>query len=159
MSWNDPDPIDAFWFAVAPITTGPVAVYSAAGLVSGTYPFGKPDWATSVRNSLSWLAIASSVYGWNMWMSPHNLAWVSGSQAFKTGGYIAAPAAVPVVLLTIAVAAAAGYVSTSDVHMGATGMLVGDMNMGIPVGVTSSGGSSSNIFPGLSEESFWPWNW
>ncbi len=57
-----------------------------------------------------------------------------------------------------AVAAAAGYVSTADVHGGATGMLVGDMNMGLPVR-TESSGSSSDILPGLEEHPFWPWNW
>lgn len=148
MSWKDPEPIDAFWFAVAPLTSGPVLLYSAAGWTSGEYPFGVPDWKTSARNSLGWFGVAGAVYAWNLLASPHNAVFTTGTQSFRAGGHMLATSAalIPVAAVVVAVAAAVGYVSTSDVHLGATGMLVGDMNMGVPVSEE------------VAKDPFWPWN-
>ncbi len=148
MSWKDPYPVDAFWLAVAPLTTVPVLVYSAAGWTSGSYPLGQPDWRTSVRNSLSWLGVAGTVHAWNLWMSPHNAVFTSGTTAFKTGmqAFALSPAMVPTIAVVVATAAALGYGATSGEHLGATGMLVGDMNMGVPV---------SEV---VAKDPFWPWN-
>jgi len=88
--------------------------------------------------------------------------WRSGGNSFSAYRLMSAArfaTSVPGVATAVAVASAAGYVSTSDVHHGATGLLVGDMNMGVPVGMPEEGGSSSNIFPGLKESPIWPWNW
>lgn len=129
---------EAFWFALAPVTTLPTALYSLTGYVTGDYPYGKPDLASSARNAMGWGAIAASVYGWNLMMSPHNAVWVSGTQAFKVAGhFLMSPAMIPVAAVAIAVAAGAGYVSTSDVHGGA-----------VP-GVTSFGG----VGPGHYQDS------
>ncbi len=47
--------------------------------------------------------------------------------------------------VTVPFVAAGGYVATHDQHAGATGMLVGDMNMGMPVSSELySRGTSSN---------------
>jgi hypothetical protein len=120
MSWKDPEPIDAFWFAVAPITTVPMGLYSATGYATGDYPYGKPDLASSARNAFGWFTIAASVYGWNLLASPHNATWVSGTQAFKVGGHwLAAAPLIPLAAVVLATAAAVGYVATADVHGGA----------------------------------------
>lgn len=64
----------------------------------------------------------------------------------------------PLGLVTLAGVSGIGYVATSSTHKGATGMLAGDMNMGLPV-TTEAGGSSTNIFPNLTFSDFLPWNW
>lgn len=99
------EPEDAFWFAVAPLTTGPVALYSVSAYVSGSYPYGKPDWAANARNAITWLAVGSSVYAWNYVWSPHNLAMVTGSSAFKTVGQVALHSMTPAMIAPLALAA------------------------------------------------------
>jgi hypothetical protein len=131
---------DTFWFLVAPLTTIPMAVYAAAGITYGSYPHGEPDWKASMRNTGIWGGIAAGVWGWNAIFHPGKYAFTSGTSAYKIMGHIAAPAAVPLVVISVAVAAAIGYISLADTHGGATGMLVGDMNMSMPV--TSQAGSS-----------------
>eukprot|EP00661_Eupelagonemidae_sp_cell13_P018382 gene18382-biopygen17402 len=114
---------DTFWFLVAPLTTIPMAVYTAAGITYGSYPHGEPDWKASVRNTGIWGSIAAGVWGWNAIFHPGKYAFTSGTSAYKIAGHIIAPAAVPLLLSSVAVAAAIGYVSTAEVHGGATGML------------------------------------
>ncbi len=82
-------------------------------------------------------------------------AYRKGGETYTAYKWMRAAQLAPILL---PVAAAAGYVATSDVHGGATGMLVGDMNMGLPV-ITQPGGTSSNIFPGMQYSDFYPWNW
>ena len=99
MPWVPTQPSDAFWFAVAPLTSIPFGIYAAAAYVTDDYPFGKPDLRASVRNAVLWLGAAAAVHGWNLAMSPHNAQFVTGSQAAKAAGHIfmmsswAAPAA------------------------------------------------------------------
>ncbi len=64
-------------------------------------------------------------------------AYRKGGETYTAYKWMRAAQLAPVML---PVAAAAAYVATSDEHGGATGMLVGDMNMGMPV--TSQAGSS-----------------
>ena len=64
-------------------------------------------------------------------------AYRKGGETYTVYKWMRAAQMAPVLL---PVAAAAAYVATSDQHGGATGMLVGDMNMGMPV--TSQAGSS-----------------
>ena len=108
-------PSDAFWFVVAPVTAVPTAIYGAAGLATGDYPLGKPDWAANARNSLLWTGVAGSVYGWNYFMSPQNAVWMTGGDAYKMAGYLGG---VPLAFVLVATAAAVGYVATADVHGG-----------------------------------------
>jgi hypothetical protein len=150
---------DTLWFLLAPITTIPMAVYAASGLTYGSYPYGKPDIRASIRNSVIWTGMATAIYGWNQYYHPGKYAFMTGSQAFRTAGHLVVN---PVTVgAAIATAAAIAYVATADQHGGATGMLVGDMNMGLPVTQHGqpAGGSSSNIFPGMEFSDFLPWNW
>jgi hypothetical protein len=100
---------DIIPFIVSPITAIPTAVYSATAYVTQDYPFGKPDHAANIRNVIGWTTIASAVYGWNLWMSPHNAVWVSGGSAMKAAGHMAmtsswaAPSAGFTILLAIPV--------------------------------------------------------
>eukprot|EP00661_Eupelagonemidae_sp_cell13_P011902 gene11902-biopygen22928 len=105
---------DTFWFLVAPLTTIPMAVYTAAGITYGSYPHGEPDWKASVRNTGIWGSIAAGVWGWNAIFHPGKYAFTSGTSAYKIAGHIIAPAAVPLLLSSVAVAAAIGYVSTAE---------------------------------------------
>ncbi len=79
------------------------------------------------------------------------------SPSFTTGvAQTLAANAVPLALATIAVASAAGYVSTADEHGGATGMLSGDVNMGIPVGHYSDSSNPMGDFrSGVEGLAFW----
>jgi len=138
MSWLPDEMEDAFWFAVSPLTTVPIAVYTATAYATDDWRFGKPDVRENLRNALLWAGIAGSVYGWNSLVHPGKYPFMSAGSVFKTAAHIAAPAAVPAALATLAVGSAVGYVATSDVHKGATGMLVGDMNMGVPVTTDSA---------------------
>lgn len=124
MGWIPDKPSDAIWFVVAPITTGPTFVYSAAGYTTGDYPLGEPDWRASIRNSVLWAGAAGSVYGWNLMMSPQNATWVSGSTAYKTLGHMGG---LPLAALVATAAVGAAYVATADVHGGAYG---GSMGVG-----------------------------
>ena len=143
MSWTEsewlPDSYwDVFWLAVAPITTLPMAIYYASAYLTDDWRYGKPDVEDNVRNALVWAGIGGSVFAWNAFVHPGKYPYMSPASAFKTAAHVAAPAAVPAALVTLAVGSAAGYVATSDVHKGATGMLLGDMNVGVPVTTDSS---------------------
>ncbi len=156
MGWLPDKASDTFWFLVSPITTVPIAVYSASAYVSGEYPYGSPDWKASARNAGIWGAIALGNWAWNAVYHPGKYAYTSAVEGYKVVAHLAAN---PVTIgAAVATAAAIGYVATADQHGGATGMLVGDMNMGLPVAI-SPGGSSSNIFPGMEFSDFYPWNW
>ncbi len=159
MGWLPSEPSDAFWFAVAPVTAVPTAVYAAAAATTGDYPAGKPDWKANIRNTAIWGAIAAGVYGWNQYYYPGQYAFTTGAQAYKLVGHLAAnPVTIGIGAATVA---AIGYVATAEVHGGATGMLVGDMNVGMSTNLShySAGGSSSNIFPGMQFSDLYPWNW
>lgn len=122
MGWIPDEPSDAFWFAVAPVTTGPTAVYATAGYLSGDYPLGKPDTKANVRNSLLWGTIAGGVYTWNYFMSPHNAVFMTGSNAWRTAFHLGG---VPMAVVLATVAVGVGYVATADVHGGTVGMAPG----------------------------------
>lgn len=93
MPWLPSDYDDTFWFALTPITSIPLAVYGAAGYVSGDYPLGKPDWKGSARNTALWGGISVAVYAWNAYFHPGKYAYLSGSAAAKAVGHIAAGSA------------------------------------------------------------------
>ena len=122
MGWLPDKRSDAFWFAVAPITTGPTFLYASAGYVSGEYPLGKPDWRANARNALIWTGAAGGAYTWNYFMSPHNATFMSGSSAWKTALHIGG---VPLAVAVATVAVGVGYVATADVHGGTAGMAPG----------------------------------
>ncbi len=98
---------DIIPFLVAPITTVPTAVYSAAAYVTDDYPLGKPDWGANLRNAVIWTAAAGAAYGWNYFLSPHNATWVSGGSAYKAVSHLfiasswAAPAAAATVMAAV----------------------------------------------------------
>ncbi len=122
---------DAFWFALAPATTIPMALYSVSGYVSGEYPYGKPDLESSARNAMGWGALAASVHGWNLLFSPHNASWISGTQAFKVASHwMMTPAMLPVAAIASTAAVGVGYAATSDVHGGAFSVPGGAMSYG-----------------------------
>lgn len=84
-------------------------------------------------------------------------AYRKGGETYTAYKWMRAAQAAPVLLPVVA---AAGYVSTADVHGGATGMLVGDMNMGMPV--TDRAGSSqktANNPAGWEFSSWWEGLW
>ncbi len=79
-----------------------------------------------------------SIFYFNMNMALATIeAYRKGGETYTAYKWMRAAQMAPVL---IPVAAAASYVATSELHGGATGMLVGDMNMGMPV--TSQAGSS-----------------
>lgn len=101
--------------------------------------------------------------GESLWYFNLNMTFASISAYRKMGEtytvykWFRAAQLAPVLL---PVAAAAGYVATSDVHGGATGMLVGDMNMGMPV--TTQAGSSKKTAQnpaGWDFSSWWSGLW
>lgn len=140
MAWLPENQSDNFWFAVAPLTTIPFFVYGASGYISGDYRYGKPDWQSNIRNAAVWGGLGGSVYLYNLLVHPGKYGFVSAGEALKFPLHMAltSPALPAAILGTVAVGSAAGYVATSDVHKGATGMLVGDMNMGVPVSPESA---------------------
>ncbi len=97
----------------------------------------------------AYFAINMSIATASLWFSQGES--LTALRYMKAGQAFAGPAG----LITLA---ATGYVATHEQHGGATGMLVGDMNMGLPV-TTQPGGSSSNIFPGMQFSDFDPRNW
>lgn len=125
---------EAFWFLVSPITTVPLGIYSVAGYVSDEYPYGEPDYQASIRNTGIWGAISFGVWAWNAYFHPGKYAFTTGSAAFKTVGHIAAGSAVPLLMVTAAVAAGAGYVATSETHHGAPIMTEGSGYGGVGPG-------------------------
>ncbi len=89
MAWMPSESSDAFWFAIAPVTSIPFGIYAAAGYVTGDYPAGKPDYQASIRNAVLWAGAAGAVHGWNLAFSPHNATFVSPSAAWKVAGHVA----------------------------------------------------------------------
>ncbi len=141
MGWLPDDPEDAFWFAIAPLTTIPTAVYSMAAMTTGDWRYGKPDWRANVRNAAIWSTWGATAYGWNLMMSPHNAQYLSGTNAMKNALHLAA---IPsVVLPALAVGSAAGWVATAEHHGAVTpGVASG---IGMPMSLELySGGTADN---------------
>ncbi len=139
MGWLSTKPSDAFWFAVAPVTAVPTAVYAAAAATTGDYPAGKPDWKANIRNTGIWGAIALGVYGWNQYFHPGKYAFTTGAQAYKLVGHLAAnPATIGMAAATVA---AVGWAATGDLH----GAVPPGTGMGMPMTPDLySQGTSSN---------------
>ncbi len=132
---------DAFWFAVAPITTVPMALYVASATVSDDWRYGRPDWKANLRNAGIWAAIAQGVYSWNQYYHAGKYSYMSASAASKLAAHSAASTAV--ILPVLAVAAAIGWAATGEIH----GAVTPGVASGIGMPMTPelySGGTSSN---------------
>ncbi len=139
MGWLPDKASDTFWFLVSPITTVPIAVYSASAYVSGQYPYGSPDWKASARNAGIWGAIAFGNWAWNAVYHPGKYAYTSAVEGYKVVAHLAAnPVTVGVGLAT---AAAVGWAATGDLH----GAVPPGTGMGMPMTPDLySQGTSSN---------------
>ncbi len=141
MGWLPDDHADSFWFAVSPVTSFPIAVYSAAAYVTGDWRFGRPDAKESVRNAGIWGAIAVGVHAWNSYYHPGKYSFTSASSAVKTAAHLAA---VPSVILpVVATGAAIGWAATAEHHGAVTpGVASG---IGMPMSEELySGGTAGN---------------
>ncbi len=127
MGWLPDKASDTFWFLISPITTVPIAVYSASAYVSGQYPYGTPDWKASARNAGIWGAIALGNWAWNAVYHPGKYAYTSAAEGYKVVAHLAAnPVTIGVGLAT---AAAVGWAATGDLH----GAVPAGTGMGMPM--------------------------
>ncbi len=105
---------DAFWFAMAPITTIPMGIYATAAFITDDYRYGRPDWKANVRNAGIWGAIAQGVWAWNAYFHPGKYSYMSGTGAAKLAGHLAAHSGV--LLPALAAASAVGWAATGHLH-------------------------------------------
>ena len=131
MGWLPEEYSDAFWFAVTPITTIPLLVYTGASTVSGDWRYGKPDTKANIRNAAIWAAIAGAVFSWNAIVHPGKYQFMTGSDAFKGVVHIASksPAFVPAAVAAVAVGSAVGWAATAEHH----GAVAPGTGMGMPM--------------------------
>jgi len=125
---------EAIRFLLSPIMLPVTLGYGIYDYMEGTDHLDRGE---TLRNAGIWGAAAGGSWLYHRLMFPGQYSFLSGSAAARTVGYLAwTPLLIPV---TIATAAAVGYVATSDVHGGV-----------IP-GVTSMGGVGPGYYQNTSD--------
>ncbi len=144
---------EAIRFLISPIMFPVTLGYGIYDYMEGTEHLDRGE---TLRNTGIWGAAAGGSWLYHRLMFPGQYSFLSASAAARTAGFLAwTPLLIPVVVAT---AAAAGYVATSGAHGGAIPGVTQFGGAG-PGVYQDAGGSSSDIYPDLSEHAWWPWNW
>jgi hypothetical protein len=150
LQWEDV-PLAIAMGIVAPITT-PYTLY--LGVYDAYHGTDRLDSEMTAVYGGSWGLGAGLSWAYHAIMFPGQYRWLSGGQAWRLAIYLGG---VPLIAVVAATAAGIGYVATSDVHGAAA---PNSINFGVPVGSQfHTEGSSTDIYPGLEDHPFWPWNW